>query len=194
MATSRRIAGPNAKNRGVLLDAAERLLLSDGYGAVTSRRVAAEAGLKPQLVHYYFATMDELLLAVFHRRAEQGLERQARALASDRPLHDLWATMRDQRGTALLMELYALAGHREELRAEFGRYGDRYRAVLTDALASAMAERPATLSLPSPAATAVLMTGLSQVLVLERTLGISGGHDEALAAITRLLDELEPVT
>ena len=72
MTTARRIAGPQAKNRAVLLDAAERLLLTEGYAAVTSRRVAAEAGLKPQLVHYYFATMDDLYLAVFRRRAEEG--------------------------------------------------------------------------------------------------------------------------
>ena len=66
----------------MLLDAAERVMIAEGYAAVTSRRVAAEAGLKPQLVHYYFATMDDLFLAVFRRRAEVGLERQAAALAS----------------------------------------------------------------------------------------------------------------
>ncbi len=73
MTTSRRIGGaPDAKNRGVLLDAAEALMLEEGYAAVTSRRVADKAGLKPQLVHYYFRTMDDLFLAVFRRRAEQG--------------------------------------------------------------------------------------------------------------------------
>ena len=64
--------GPDAKNRGVLLDAAEQLMLEDGYAAVTSRRVAERAGLKPQLVHYYFRTMDELFIEVFRRRAEAG--------------------------------------------------------------------------------------------------------------------------
>ena len=57
----------------VLLDAAEQLMLDDGYAAVTSRRVADKAGLKPQLVHYYFRTMDDLFEAIFRRRAEQGL-------------------------------------------------------------------------------------------------------------------------
>ena len=42
------------------MDAAEQLLLEEGYAAVTSRRVGARAGLKPQLVHYYFRTMDDL--------------------------------------------------------------------------------------------------------------------------------------
>ena len=35
---SRRIAAPNAKNSSVLLDAAEKLMLEEGYAAVTSRR------------------------------------------------------------------------------------------------------------------------------------------------------------
>ncbi|PRC44887.1 TetR family transcriptional regulator, partial [Mycobacterium sp. ITM-2017-0098] len=50
MASPRRIGAPDAKNRVVLLDAAEQLLIEDGYAAVTSRRVADRAGLKPQLV------------------------------------------------------------------------------------------------------------------------------------------------
>ena len=45
MAEPRRVAGPNAKNRSVLLDAAERLMLEEGWTAVTSRRVAAAARL-----------------------------------------------------------------------------------------------------------------------------------------------------
>src|SRR5690606_21688674 len=63
--SSRRIGAPDSKTRTRLLDAAERLLLREGYASVTSRRVAAEAGLKPQLVHYYFRTMDDLFLEVF---------------------------------------------------------------------------------------------------------------------------------
>ena len=80
MTSARRIGAPDAKNRGVLLDAAEQLMLEEGYAAVTSRRVAEKAALKPQLVHYYFRTMDELFLAAFRRRAEEGLEVQAQVL------------------------------------------------------------------------------------------------------------------
>src|SRR6202051_1625081 len=90
MPSGRRIGAPDAKNRGVLLDAAEQLMLEEGYAAVTSRRLADRAALKPQLVHYYFRTMDDLFLAVFRRRAEQGLKSQARALESPQPLWALW--------------------------------------------------------------------------------------------------------
>jgi len=43
MASERRIGGPEAKNRGALLDAAEALMLDEGYAAVTSRKVAERA-------------------------------------------------------------------------------------------------------------------------------------------------------
>src|SRR3979411_1211946 len=99
MTSARRIGAPDAKNRVVLLDAAEQLLLEEGYAAVTSRRVAERAGLKPQLVHYYFRTMEDLFLAVFRRRAEEGLEVLATALASPQPLWALWRVSTKAEGT-----------------------------------------------------------------------------------------------
>ena len=81
MTSARRIGAPDAKNRGLLLDAAEQLMIEEGYAAVTSRRLANKAGLKPQLVHYYFRTMEELFLEVFRRRGEEALEVHAQAAA-----------------------------------------------------------------------------------------------------------------
>src|SRR5882757_3323574 len=138
MASARRIGAPDAKNRGVLLDAAEQLLLEDGYAAVTSRRVADRAGLKPQLVHYYFRTMEDLFLEVFRRRANEGAERQARALASDHPVRALWEFNVDPRGTALTMEFIALANHRKVIRAEIARYAEQFRMQQIEALATVL--------------------------------------------------------
>ena len=56
---------------------------------MTSRRLGGRAGVKPQLVHYYFRTMDDLFIALFQRRADRGLEYAAQALDSDRPLRAL---------------------------------------------------------------------------------------------------------
>ncbi len=127
MASARRIAGPNSKNRDVLLDAAERLMLAEGYAAVSSRRVAAEAGLKPQLVHYYFKTMDDLFLAMFRRRGDEGLVRQAAALASEQPVRALWEFSIDDAGTAMTMEFVALGNHRKEIRSEIAKYAGLLR-------------------------------------------------------------------
>ena len=73
--STRRLGAVDSKTRARLVDAAEQLLLEEGYAAVSSRRVGAQAGLKPQLVHYYFRSMDELFLEVFRRRADANLAR-----------------------------------------------------------------------------------------------------------------------
>src|SRR5215469_1089774 len=118
MASPRRIGAPDAKNRAVLLDAAEQLMLDEGYAAVSSRRVADKAGLKPQLVHYYFRTMDDLFLEVFRRRAEQGLEAQAQAAESAKPLWALWRFNTNPLSARLTLEMMALANHRKALQTE----------------------------------------------------------------------------
>ena len=51
MATERRIGSESSETRKRLLDIAERLMLDEGYAAVTSRRVASLAGVNPALVH-----------------------------------------------------------------------------------------------------------------------------------------------
>ena len=140
MTSARRIGAPDAKNRGVLLDAAEQLMLEEGYAAVTSRRVAEKAALKPQLVHYYFRTMDDLFLAAFRRRAEEGLEVQAQVLQSRQPLWALWRFSTDPAATAITMEFIALANHRKALKAEIAYYAERFREEQQKAL-SAVLER-----------------------------------------------------
>src|SRR5580704_6580721 len=82
----RRIGAADSKTRAQLLNAAEQLLLDEGYAAVTSRRVGAKAGLKPQLVHYYFRTMEDLFLEVFRRRADENLAYLERTVAADTSL------------------------------------------------------------------------------------------------------------
>ena len=59
MTSPRRLGADDAVNRRALLSAAQQLMVEDGYAAVTTRRVAAKAGLKPQLVHYYFQSMED---------------------------------------------------------------------------------------------------------------------------------------
>lgn len=56
-------------------------MISEGYASVTSRRVAKELDIKPSLVHYYFPTTDDLLLAVWLRSIEtQRFHEEAEAI------------------------------------------------------------------------------------------------------------------
>ncbi|MBO0678073.1 TetR/AcrR family transcriptional regulator [Mycolicibacterium sp. S2-37] len=191
MTTARRIGAPDAKNRTVLLDAAERLMLEEGYAAVTSRRVAEKAELKPQLVHYYFRTMDELYLAVFRRRADEGLETLERALKSAQPLWALWRYDADPGTATFSVEFAALASHRPELRAEVARYGERYREAERAALTEALERYGVDVGTVPPVVWAVFATSLSRVLIMEQALGMSTGHAETLAFIESWLRQLE---
>jgi TetR/AcrR family transcriptional regulator len=194
MASPRRIGAVDSKTRALLLDAAERLMLEEGYAAVSSRRVASKAGLKPQLVHYYFRTMDDLFLAVYRRRAEQSLELYALALASHRPLRALWQLSTDPRGTAFTMEFAALANHRKAIRTEIAQHAERFRKMQLDAIASVLDRYGISTETYPPIVVVLAMTGLSQVLVLEEALGITSGHDDAIALVQRYLDDLEGPT
>ena len=191
MASPRRIGAPDAKNRTVLLDAAEQLLIEDGYAAVTSRRVADRAGLKPQLVHYYFRTMDDLFLAVFHRRAEEGLAVLATSLRSPQPLWALWRFSTAPEATRLTMEFMGLANHRKALRAEIVYYAERFRQEQNRAIAEAV-ERYGMASADVPTVVwTVVATSVSQALVMERALGMNTGHAETFAFCEQWIRRLE---
>lgn len=190
MGSKRRIGREDSKTRGLLLDVTQRLMREEGYAAVSSRRVAALAGVKPPLVHYYFRTMDDLFLAVFRRGAEANLERQSRALASADPLRALWAVIRDPARTALALEFMALARHNKVVRDEIAVYAERFRAAQVDALRTLLEGDLAAGRLPAEAL-AVLMEGVADVLVMEDALGVSGGHAETVAVVERFLDRLD---
>src|SRR5215208_904409 len=120
MAEPRRPRAATEEKRARLLDAAEDLMLREGYAAISSRSVAAAVGINAPLVHYYFPTLDDLFVGVFRRRVERNVERMAAALASPEPLRAWWTLASDTKGTSLFMELMAAANHRPALKAEIG--------------------------------------------------------------------------
>ena len=187
----RRIGAEDSKRRAQLLEAAELLLLEEGYAAVTSRRVAAKAGLKPQLVHYYFRTMDDLFLAVFRRRAEENLARVERAIASDGSLRVLWQLNADLRGARFNIEFTALANHRKAIRTEIARYAERFRTAQLEAVTTALAAAGVTDEQLPPIVALLIMTGVAQVMALEDALGVAAGHDVTRSFIERTLANVE---
>lgn len=186
----RRLGATDSKTRTQLLDAAEGLLLGEGYAAVTSRRVAAAAGLKPQLVHYYFRTMDDLFLEVFRRRAEQNLARAEQVVRTDGSLRSLWELNADSRGAAFMIEFVALANHRKAIRAEIAAYAERYRAMQLEALTTAFGSSSIPTEQMPPLVALLLMTGLGQVIGIERSIGMSEGHEATIAFIEDAIGRL----
>lgn len=191
MAVARRVGLESSKTRVALLDAAEHLMREEGYAAVTSRRVASLAGLKPQLVHYYFRTMEDLFLAIMQRRSEESLERQTRILASNQPLWALWESSIDPAGTTIMMEFVALSNHRKAIRAEIAGYGEQFRNRQIEILSRALATHKVGPNAYSADVLAVLMTGISRILIMEEAMGISTGHANTRVLVEGYLQQLE---
>ncbi len=191
MTAPRRLGAADSKTRALLLDAAERLLLREGYAAVTSRHVAAEAGVKPQLVHYYFRTMDDLFLEVYRRRAEPAIERFARAIEEDRSLRTVWQFATDLRGATFNIEFVALANHRKAIRDQIADYARRFREMQLAAIAAILEDRGISPHVLPPVVLMLAMTGVTQVMALEEALGVSGGHQEMLEFVAARIDETE---
>src|ERR1700758_5784487 len=181
----------DSTTRDMLKGATIQLMVDEGYPAATSRGVAAEAGVKPALVHYYFPTMDELYLEVFRRGAAGYLERQKEALASDRPLHAFWDTLTEPKDTRLLLEFMGLANHRKEIKAEIAAWSERWREQQITALNFIGRQHGIHTDEFPPAAIAVVIASIGRALILEQGLGTKGGHDEALALVNRFLDRFE---
>ena len=192
MASTRRIGKESSKTRALLLDATQELMLAEGYAAVSSRRVAATAEVKPALVHYYFPTMDDLFVALFRQGAERSMERYAQAAESSRPLRAIWNLSKEQPGSVLLMEFAALSRHRPAVRSEMAAYARRFRKMELRTVRRVLEHHEIDPSVITAEAVVLLMTGLSLTLTLERELGLSTGHKQAVALVEGLLLEYEP--
>ncbi len=191
MTKPRRLGTETSGTRSLLLDVTEQIMLDDGYAAVSSRRIAKQAGVTPALVHYYFATLDDLFLAVVRRRAERQLERQKSTLFSPQPLRALWAASTDPAGTGLLLELMALANHRKAIRSELAAHAEQFRKIQLDALAVELERFGFDPAEVPPVSILLALTSIAQTLVLEESIGMETGLAETAAAVERFLARVE---
>ncbi len=188
MAATRRMGPQDSATSNALLDATESVLRNEGYGAATSRRIAAEAGVKQQLVYYYFRTMDELLLATFKRRTERALASLAEDVASERPIQSLWKSLSSMVDGKLVFEFVALANHHDGIRAEVANYVAESRRLEAAAIGRQFRERGVDAGPVTPAAAAFVMYAVTLVLRREAATGITEGHDDVLALMDWMLD------
>jgi TetR/AcrR family transcriptional regulator len=179
---------------GALLDAAERLLVDIGHARITTRRVAEEAGVNHGLVHYYFGSIENLLLRVLERFTERLTARQRALYAADIPFIEKWrAAMRylvgdDVEYEKVWLELQALAWNRPDLQDSVARVNQEWRAVLTEALDEP--RRRYGIEMPLDALVSLVMT-FNEGVILERAQGITTGHQELLAWIDGWLEGKE---
>ena len=175
MTTQRRLGAENAKNRAVLVDATEQILCEEGYAAVTARRVASKAGLKVQLVYYYFKTMDDLILAVVRRNTAKRLEQFVQALVSPEPLRALWELNSDSSSAIPATELIALANHRETIRTEIVAAARQFRTLQIDAVARLLAAKGVDQEAYPAAGIVTIVAALTRAMAQDCALGVRRG-------------------
>lgn len=190
-AANRRMGPVGSANWHAMLDAAEATLLEEGYGALTSRRVAERVGVKQRLVYYYFQTMDELIVETFRRMSERELERMRRTLDGERPVRDLWDVCVHTTDSRVTSEFMALAFRNEPLKVEVLRFIEESRRIQAEAVARSMARSGATATLDADGI-ALLATAAALSMTRESGLGLTLGHGSVLALIEAFLDRVEP--
>jgi AcrR family transcriptional regulator len=175
-----------------LLDAAERLLVEAGHAGITTRRLAEEAGVNHGLVHYYFGSIENVLVRTLERFTARLVERQRAMYAADVPLIEKWRTaMRylveeDVRYEKAWLELQALAWNRPEMRERVASVNGEWRAVLTEAFARPREELGIDMTLE---ALVTLVVTFNIGVIVERLSGITTGHQELLDWIDSFLEE-----
>ena len=193
------VAARRNETAEAILDAAERLLVQVGHANVTTRGLAAEAGVNQGLVHYYFGAVDQVFLEVLDRFTERLIARQRAMYGSDLPFREKWRTAwRFQEEDLasgydrIFLELQAMAWSRPELRARVARVNAEWRSVLREAFRAALRQYGLDDGeWPLEAVTALVMT-MAQGFQLERLAGIAEGHDALLDWIDRWLAAHEP--
>ena len=177
------VSTPRVAAEGALLDAAERLLVERGYAAITTRRLAEEAGVNHGLVHYYFGSIENVLVRALERFTERLLVRQRALYASDEPFVEKWRTaMRylvaeDVTYEKVWLELQALAWNDAGLREHLARVNGEWRAVLTEAFREP--HRELGIEMPLDALVSLVIT-FNLGIIVERLGGIETGHAELL--------------
>ncbi|WP_346775564.1 TetR/AcrR family transcriptional regulator [Sphingomonas sp. G-3-2-10] len=190
MKEKRRVGSERSATRATILDATQAVMVEEGYAAVSTRRVADRAGIKPALVQYYFPTMDDLLLAVYRRAAERSTQQQREAMASGDPLRTLWTQSTDPDVSVLAVEFMALANHRKVIRLEIAQHIELTRTLLAEAFAQLLPEAGIDPALYPPAAVSLLIEGAARALIMEQGLGVSIGHDQMRLLVERWLHRI----
>ena len=193
MIATRRVGSELSATRTVILDTTERLMIEEGYAAVSTRRVAAVAGLKPALVHYYFVTTDDLFLATYRRAADRYYERLATAIESSQPVKAMWELSMNPSRTTLAVEFMALANHRKAIGAEIARNIKRTRDLHAQLL-SRLPPSPINSKMCPPIAVSFLIAAVTRTLVIEDALGVSSGHAETQAFVNWWIKQYEGPT
>lgn len=148
MARNKRDVDPAIK-REQIEEAACALFLAEGYDATSMATVAREAGVAPNTLYWYFASKDDLLVAVLDRLVNQSLA--VLPTKQHAPLSEqlAWLLGEFQQTRQLISTVHARLDQSDTIR----EWHDRFHAMLDDMLVHQMVSKGMT-----PAKASVMAT------------------------------------
>jgi AcrR family transcriptional regulator len=180
--------------RDTILDAARTCLLEEGYGRLSTRRVAESAGVPLSQIHYHFGSKQQLVLQLLAAENVRLLDRQARMYSGPEPLSVQWDTAVGYLDADLasgyvrvLQELVAAGWSDAALAASLRELLGAWMRLLTD-VARRTAERHGRLGPFTPEEAGALMAlpfvGVEPMLLL----GFEESEFPARAALRKVGD------
>ena len=172
--------------------------MSIGYANITTRKLAEEAGLNHGLVHYYFGSMQELLVQVLERFTDRLIKRQRAMYAAKMPFIEKWRAamhyLEEDFASGypkVWFELQALGWNDPEIRKRVAKVDQTWVAVLMDAFREAIDEYGLDPKEYPVDAIVALVGTFNEGIYLRMLSGVNSGHASLLAWIDRWLERLE---
>lgn len=201
MATSL-LRNPSAaphETKARILDAAFQRLAREGYGALSIREIAKDAGVNHALVNYHFKSKEQLVIAVLDEANRRLLTRQERLYAAPGSYADKWAQARRFYENDLasgfvrvLMELYAASMSNAALREEFRPRMNAWFDIVGRAVADAFDYYELDLPVPPQVVSCWICNfWMGTELAMLAGTGTRESHMAALSAVEDLLRRLE---
>lgn len=128
-----------------ILDAATALLAEEGYAALSTRKVAARAGMRPGNLQYYFPAKRDMVRALLERYLKRSLERLADRMERGeqtpearlrQAIEGILAQQESAPDCTLFREVWALASHDADVARAMSDFYCQYRAHLGETLIS----------------------------------------------------------
>ena len=179
------------ETRKRIVEAAARVLARDGYAATSVKDIAAEAGVAPGRVHYYFKTKEDLVAAAVAEVCapqplpEAGDPTEAARLALERTKTPDDRTRQFQ---ALVLEMLGHATRNDPVRQTLLRTVHAERAVIEAAARAVIAERGTWPPDKAPAIAAVVWAagfGINTQRQLDPTFDAGAAIDVLMELVLR---------
>lgn len=133
MGKNKRDVDPQVK-RDEIEEAASKLFAEHGYAATSMAMVAAEAGVAPNTLYWYYKNKDDMLVAALNRLVAEGLAEHAKMREAPLGTQLRWLINHMMRASKLVSTVHARLEHSEVIRDWHTQFHQMMDALLVEQL------------------------------------------------------------